>query len=138
MKNLILLFSLLVFSLTSFGQDTTNTYKDSYIQLSSFYFIVPGKSNVTIQQKQMIWDQGRYFKNINPESTIILKAYSSKKEYKLYGDKLLVERMNKIKNILINDCGVDSSRFIFYVIGDLIQTNNNPVANQRVDVEILN
>ena len=136
MKKLMIVLYLLS-SLTVFGQDTSNT--NTYIQLSSVYYSTPGHVNVSLGQRQMIWDQGRYLTFINSVSKIVLKAYSSSHEYKSFGgDKLLTKRINNIKNILIKDCGIDSTRFIIMLIGDKMKTNNNPIGNQRVDIEITN
>lgn len=134
MKKLVLCLFLFV-SIQVMGQ----TINDSqYVQLSSVYYITPGHSNLTFGQRQCIWDQGRYLSFINPDCKILLKAYSSDIEYGKYGNKLLQKRIKIIKNLLITDCNVDSSRFIVILIGNMVKTNNNPVANQRVDIEIIN
>lgn len=134
MKKIILIFTLLL-PLTTFGQEQTLT--NDYVQLSSIYF-QKESTKINVGQRQMIWDQGRYFTFTNTISKIVFKVFCTSNEYNSCGgDKLLLKRVRTIKNILIKDCNVDSTRFITILIGDKIRTNNNPSANRRVDIEIL-
>jgi len=133
MKKIIFIFTLLI-TLNTFGQEHLT---NDYVQLSSIYF-QQGSTKINDGQRQMIWDQGRYFEFTNTISKIVFKVFCTSNEYNGYGgDKFLLKRVRTIKNILIKDCNVDSTRFITILIGNKITTNNNPSANRRVDIEIL-
>ena len=131
MKKFLIIF-FLMFPMSLFSQ----SFDDTYIQLSSIYFLKTGSSTIPMGYKLLIYEQGRYFYKINTTAKILLKAYSSNQEYKKFGDQLLIQRVNKIKNILVQDCFVDSTRFVIDLVGNKVQTNKKSIANQRVDIEI--
>ncbi len=103
----------------------------------SIYF-EPFRNDLNKIEVEKILNQGKFFSIIDVRSKIVFMAYSTADEYKNYGDQLLMDRINVIKDIFINDCYLDSSRFIYVLIGDKIAPNINPLTTQRVDIEPLN
>lgn len=126
MKHLFFVFYLLL-SINSLGQNNSK----------SIYF-EPFRSDLNKIEVEKILNQGKFFSIIDVRSKIVFMAYSTADEYKNYGDQLLMDRINVIKDIFINDCYLDSSRFIYVLIGDKIAPNINPLTTQRVDIEPLN
>jgi hypothetical protein len=118
-------------------QTNAQNVSDSYIQLASVYFIKSGSKTISLSYKLLLYDQGRYLSNINTNDMILLKAYFSKTEKSKFGVELLKERALAVKTVFTSLCGIDSTRFIIQLIENPLTLNKDPLANQRVDVEIL-
>jgi hypothetical protein len=129
----IILIAIICFITTS---SESQTYKDTYIQLASIYFVKTGSSTISLQYRLILYDQSRYLNNVNTEDNILLKAFCSNQEIKRYGEVILKNRIQEVRSILVNDCGVDSNRIFIQQLGFTESFNKDPLSYQRVDLEL--
>jgi hypothetical protein len=108
----------------------------TYIQLSSVYFIKEGSSQISLNGKLILFDQGRYFSLVNTSCKIYLQCYCSEREFRKYGESIMLQRGKNISKILVQDCYIDSSRIVIQPMNNFSKTNATALGNQRVDIEI--